>query len=99
MMQVLPSGPAPTASVAQPPRRRADAIKFAWARGAAPDTRAALEGDPDLLADKSIVLDLAYEEFCLRRDAGESPDPDDFCNHFPAYRSSLKRLLAAHQFL
>src|SRR4051812_39694343 len=98
MNAVHPSGHS-TASVAQPPRRRAENIKFAWARGAEPDTRAALAGDPDLLADKSIVLDLAYEEYCLRRDAGEDPDLDDFCNGFPPYRSSLRRLLAAHQFL
>lgn len=95
--------PTPTAaspnSVLQPARSRAEAIKFAWARGASPDTKAALQGDPDLLTEKSIVLDLAYEEYCLRREAGETPDPDDFCDHFPAYRSSLKRLLAAHQFL
>src|SRR5271155_2684041 len=97
MNAVYPS--APNASVAQPPQRRAENIKFAWSRGVIPDTRAALAGDPDLLADKSIVLDLAYEEYCLRREAGENPDIEDFCNAFSPYRSSLRRLLAAHQFL
>lgn len=99
MSKVLPTGPSPNASVAQPPRRRADAIKYAWARGASPDTCAALAGDPDLLADKSIVLDLAYEEYCLRREAGEEPEVETYCDRFPNYRSSLRRLLAAHQFL
>lgn len=99
MSQSVPSEGTSNVSIAQPARRRAEAIKFAWARGAAPDTRAALAGDPDLQTDKSIVLDLAYEEYCLRREAGENPDPEEFCGYFPAYRSSLKRLLAAHQFL
>src|SRR5262245_54488957 len=97
MNAVHPSGPS-TASIAQPARRRAENIKFAWARGAAPDTRAALAGDPDLVADKSIVLDLGYEEYCLRRQAGENPDLEEFCDAFP-FRSSLRRLLTAHKFL
>jgi serine/threonine protein kinase len=67
-------------------------------RGAAPDA-ARVAPRPGLPADKSAVLDLAYEEFCQQTEAGQAPDPESFCARFPAYRSSLRRLLAAHQFL
>jgi serine/threonine protein kinase len=67
--------------------------------GAVPDAAAPLAPRLGLPADKSAVLDLAYEEFCQQTEAGQAPDPESFCARFPAYRSSLRRLLAAHQFL
>lgn len=67
--------------------------------GAIPDAAARLALHPELLDNKSVVLDLAYEEFCQRAEAGQAPDPESFCARFPAYRSSLRRLLTAHQFL
>jgi serine/threonine protein kinase/tetratricopeptide (TPR) repeat protein len=82
-----------------PLHQRAAAIKDEWSRGANPDTRAALDLYPELRGDKSIVLDLAYEEYCLRQERGELPDPELFCDHFPTYRNSLHRLIGAHQFL
>lgn len=50
-------------------------------------------------AEKSAVLDLAYEEYCCRMEAGSPPSVEEFCARFPACRSSLRRLLAAHHFL
>jgi serine/threonine protein kinase len=42
--------------------------------------------------EKKELIDLAYDEYCRLREAGESPDPDEFCHAFP-YQSSLRRLL------
>jgi tetratricopeptide (TPR) repeat protein len=81
------------------PRGRASAAKHAWSEGATPDALAVLENDPELLADKSAVLDLAYEEFCRRAEAGAAPDPEAFVTRFPAYQASLRRVLLAHLFL
>jgi eukaryotic-like serine/threonine-protein kinase len=75
------------------------AIKKTWELGALPDAAAVLAQHPELLADKSVVLDLAYEEYCLRAERGAVPDPDSFCDRFPAYRSSLRSLLRGHEFL
>ncbi|HEY1860951.1 MAG TPA: protein kinase, partial [Gemmataceae bacterium] len=50
------------------------------------------------LSDKSIAIDQAYDEFCRRRELGEPPDPDAFCQDFP-YQSSLRRLLEADRFV
>lgn len=65
-----------------------------WAKGEAPDTRAALEQHPGLTADKAAVLDLAFAEYWLRVHAGEAVDLETFCRRFPAYHISLGRLLA-----
>jgi serine/threonine protein kinase/Tfp pilus assembly protein PilF len=81
------------------PRDRAAAIRTSWQDGGQPpDAREALEQDPALRSEKSIVLDLAYEEFWLRQNAGERIDVESFCDRFPTYRASLQRLLAVHQF-
>jgi serine/threonine protein kinase/Flp pilus assembly protein TadD len=75
------------------------AIKEDWERGSLPDAALALARHPELLDNKSAVLDLAYEEYCLRAEAGAAPDPESFCDRFPAHRSSLRSLIRAHQFL
>jgi tetratricopeptide (TPR) repeat protein len=80
-------------------RGRASAAKHAWSRGALPDALAVLENDPELLADKSAAVDLAYEEFCRRAEAGEPPDPEEFVARFPAYQTSLRNVLLAHALL
>ncbi|MBX9623955.1 MAG: hypothetical protein K2X82_09120, partial [Gemmataceae bacterium] len=79
--------------------RAAAAVKRAWRDGAAPDTAAALAAHPFLLRFKSVVVELAYEEFCLREERGAAPDPAAFCRRMPAYRSSLFNVLRAHKLL
>src|ERR1700677_2939309 len=43
--------------------------------------------------DKSAVLQLAHAEYRDKVTRGEPVDPDQFCERFPAYKSSLQRLL------
>lgn len=74
-------------------------IKTGWRDGIRPDASGILHIHPELVHYKSIVLDLAYEEYCLRLEAGDPPDPDEFCRRFPEYRKSLRKVLDAHQFL
>ncbi len=80
-------------------QRLAHAIVAGWARGAPPDARAALAAHPELEANRSVVLDLAYEEYCRRREAGSSPDPVEFCERFPICKTSLRNLISAHRFM
>ncbi len=77
---------------------RAENIKEAWRTGHAPDAAAALLTNPELAADRAIALDLAYEEYCTREEAGEALDSEQFCAKFPFY-TSLRRLLNVHHFL
>jgi eukaryotic-like serine/threonine-protein kinase len=76
----------------------ASELRARWDEGAPPDAQAALALHPELGADRSVVRDLAYEEYCRRREAGEALDPDAFCDRFPALKASLRRLLEAHEF-
>jgi serine/threonine protein kinase/Tfp pilus assembly protein PilF len=80
-------------------RALASEIKDLWKRGEPADARAALSRHPELRGDKSVILDLAYEEYCLHLEAGEKPDPDEFCDRFPTFKASLRRLIEAHRFL
>lgn len=70
-----------------------------WRCGATPRARSALDRHPELTQHPALVLDLAYEEFCLRRERGEPVRASSFCDQFPALRSSLQRMLAVHDLL
>src|SRR5262245_16399977 len=61
------------------------------------DALRVLADHPDWWGNKSVVLDLAYEEFCQRQEAGAAVDADQFCAGFRGYQTSLRRLLEAHQ--
>jgi serine/threonine protein kinase len=78
---------------------RASEVIAAWHAGEPADAAAYLAEHPDLLQDKSFVLDLAYEEFCLRTEAGEEIDLDSFAARFPDHRLSLLKLLGTHRYL
>jgi eukaryotic-like serine/threonine-protein kinase len=78
-----------------PADRRATEIIQSWLDGvASPDAILALHHHPDLAADKSVALDLAFAEFLLREHQGEQLDPEAFCARFPDYHASLGRMLA-----
>ena len=67
--------------------------KQEWTAGSQPDACAVLDRHPSLLRRKSAVLDLAVEEFCRRRQAGENLDPNEFGDRFPAFRSAVRSYL------
>ena len=73
--------------------------KDCWAQSQPLDAKALLAEHPEFSKRKSVVLDLAYEEFCQRIEAGESIDTDDFCRRFSTCERSLRRLIAVHEFL
>jgi len=66
---------------------------------AAFDAQAVLEQHPGLKQYPSVVVDLAYEEFCRRIDAGEDADPEEFARRFPEVEASLLKLLEIHEYL
>lgn len=63
------------------------------------DAEAVLAQHPDFREFPSIVVDLAYEEFCRRLDRGERIDPEEFAGRFSGVASPLLRLLEVHAFL
>lgn len=75
----------------------AHALKQSWRAGATPDTAAALRLYPELLRFRSLVVELAYEEYCLREEAGAVPSRDEFCSALPAFRSQVREVIRGHQ--
>jgi hypothetical protein len=58
-------------------------IKRQWDQGQPADLVAVLAEHPELLRYRSIVLDLAYEEYCGRRRAGEQLSAGEFSRAIP----------------
>ncbi|HEX3148033.1 MAG TPA: serine/threonine-protein kinase [Gemmataceae bacterium] len=81
------------------PASLAQALKDAWRTGTRPDAAEALRQHPSLLKHRSLVVDLAYEEYCLREEAGAAPDTESFCRALPAYRSEIREVIRGHRVL
>ncbi len=65
--------------------------------GREPDTLAALDQFPRLGLEKSMLLDLAYEEYTLKLKQGMDIDLDAFCARFPEHRSSVRKMIEVHR--
>lgn len=74
----------------------AERIKAQWRAGGTPDAAAAVDAHPELASNRSVVIDLAYEEYLLRECAGAPPDPARFAQAFPDFQASVQDLLEAH---
>ena len=68
-----------------------------WRSGIRPDAKQCITKFDWLRDDKSAVIDLAYEEYCLRTEAGESVDTSQFCGLFSSvFQESLYRRIDVH---
>lgn len=47
---------------------------------------------------KARVLEEAYDEFCRLQEAGHVVAPSEFCQRYPTYQQSLRRLISVHRF-
>lgn len=68
-----------------------------WRSGSTPDARRAIAEHPELLGCGSLLVDLVYEEYCLREMAGDAPDPDELCRRFPAFQTYIREVLQGHR--
>lgn len=93
------SGPRASEAKLQEAWDLADQIKSQWKAGAVPDTLAALDMHQSLRDLPSVVLDLAYEEYRCRREAGEMVEIPEFCARFPWMESRLTQLLKLESML
>ena len=89
------SAPLPTLA----PAGLTAALKQAWRDGAPPDAAGALREFPSLLRRRTLVVDLAYEEYCLREQAGHVPDTESFCRALPAFQSAVREVIRGHRVL
>lgn len=70
-----------------------------WSPGEVFDAHQILDENPDFKNDHSVVLDLAYEEYCRRLENGEELDPSGFVARFPEVEIPLLDLIDVHQVL
>ncbi len=68
-------------------------------KGVAPNAVAELERHPHWRGRKSVVVELAFEEFCLRKEAGENLDAGTFATRFPNYQQSVAKAIQTLQYL
>jgi eukaryotic-like serine/threonine-protein kinase len=74
----------------------AEAIKERWRNGETPDVTAALASHPELRCYRTVVLDLAYQEYLHRSQAGEAIDVETFSRRLPSFQRSLHLFIAVH---
>ena len=63
------------------------------------DARKILEENPEVQNYRSLVLDLAYEEYCQKVESGDDIKQQSFAKRFPEFEESLLRVLQVHQYL
>ena len=68
----------------------AETIKERWRNGETPDVAAALANHPRLRGYRTVVLDLAYQEYVHLSQVGEGVDVEAFSRRFPSFQKSLQ---------
>jgi eukaryotic-like serine/threonine-protein kinase len=77
-------------------RQAAARLRQRWQSGETPDLARALDDQPELRDHRTIVIQLAFEEFRLRQQAGERLTPAEFAERFPSMERSLNLYINVH---
>ncbi|MEX0714919.1 MAG: protein kinase [Pirellulales bacterium] len=72
-------------------------IEEGWARGEQVTAEELLRRHPELDHCRDLIVDLAFEEYSLRAEAGAAVDRDEFSRQFGVYESSVGLLLAINR--
>ena len=71
-----------------------DAQSVQWGLGERLSAEQLFERHPQLLDDPETALDVIYQEFLLRQELGERPQPEEYIRRFPALSELLIRQFA-----
>jgi eukaryotic-like serine/threonine-protein kinase len=74
-------------------------VRAGWRNGQVVDVATALLEHPELRQFKSIVLDLACDEYRIRCQRGEPLSAEEFANNFPSLQRSLCTYIAMQDLL
>lgn len=74
-------------------------IQVRYSRGERPSVADYLHQFSPLRAARDRVVSLVYEEYCLREEAGEQPNPESFCARYDPWKDSLLSQLRYHHVL
>jgi serine/threonine protein kinase len=93
--------PPATIETLSPPAAVGELVEFlkrAWRQGTPPDTAGAMREHPELFRNRSLAVDLAYEEYCLlEAETGHPPDTEEFCRRLPAFASQVREVIRGHR--
>ncbi len=73
-------------------------VKRTWQQDASPDAATFLREHPAVNHFSSLVVELAYEEYCLRRERGEEFDGLRFCERFPKVQTVLMDFIRTDEY-
>ncbi len=73
--------------------------KAQWQREQTPDAVAFLNSHASMRGNRALILELAYEEYCIRRDNGETLDVATFCDRFPSISRVLHRQIQVDEYI
>jgi serine/threonine protein kinase len=65
-----------------------------WRESRQPDAASFLEAHPEVGTRRALALDLIHEEWCLRKELGETVLLSSFLERFSDYRSSVAKMVA-----
>ena len=68
-----------------------------WQRGEPVRVEDYLAHHPELLSDTEQLLDLIYQEVVLRKEAGESPQLDEYLERFGSLAPSIRPIFEVHE--
>lgn len=96
-MKVIPEQKAGN-SLVREQKAWASRVKMDWQAGATIDARRAIAERRDP-CHQSVVLDLAFEEYCQRIERGEVVNTTDFLRRFPEVAHSLEKMILVDNWL
>src|SRR2546425_13307027 len=89
----------PAESVRQLVARLEEEQGIRWQRGERVLVEAYLEQYPELQPEANGIVDLLYNEFLLREEAGEGPRQEDYVVRFPQLADQLRDQFDVHSAL
>jgi serine/threonine protein kinase/Tfp pilus assembly protein PilF len=95
----LAGGASPPPDADELVERLVEDMACRWGRGERPLTEDYLARHPALLGRPAAVMELIYEEVCLRQEHGEEADPAHFLGRFPQWGEQLRVVLDCHHLL
>src|SRR5262249_49654986 len=88
--------PRPADAVGQLVERLEEKQRACWLRGERVPVEAYLEQHPRLRCEPEAIVDLIYNEFLLRQQAGEAPRWQEYLERFPARAEPLRKQFEVH---
>ena len=73
-------------------------VRRQWLRNRTPNAVAFLADHPSVARYPSLLVDLAYEEYFLRREQGECVDASTFCRQFPIVQRELMECIQVDEY-